>query len=60
MVHTTSGESSVIRVSALTSTTGTVAVMDSLAVISAVVIPETVSAPFSGSYSIIAPSGNET
>ncbi|MOA57356.1 hypothetical protein D3C78_1815160 [compost metagenome] len=44
-------------VSALTSTTGTVAVRESDAVTSAVSIPDTVNAPLSGSYSITAPSG---
>src|SRR5690606_29476624 len=57
LVHTTSGVSSVMRVSAFTSTTGTVAVMESEAVTSAVLIPDTVSDPLPGSYSITAPPG---
>ncbi|SWP75595.1 Uncharacterised protein [Klebsiella pneumoniae] len=60
LVHTTSGVSRVMRVSAFTSTTGTVAVMESDAVTSAVLMPLTVSAPVSGSYSITAPSGKVT
>ncbi|MNO09535.1 hypothetical protein D3C81_2327740 [compost metagenome] len=46
-----------IRVDAFTNTTGTVAVRESDAVTSAVLIPDTVSAPLSGSYSMTAPSG---
>ncbi len=52
LVHTTSGVSSVMRVEAL----GTVDVMESDALTSAVLMPDTKSAPLSGSYSITAPS----
>lgn len=58
LVQTTSGASSVI-LSAVTITTLVLAVMDSDACTSAVLIPDTLSAPVSGSYSITAPSGNE-
>lgn len=57
LVQTTSGVSRVTRVSALTVTTGTVAVMDSDAVTLAVFTPLTTSALASGSYEIRAPSG---
>ena len=49
-----------ILVEAFTSTSGTVAVMDSDAVTSAVLMPLTVSALVSGSYSMTAPSGKTT
>lgn len=57
LVQTTSGVSRVMRVDAFTVTTGTVAVTESEAVTLAVLIPLTVSALVSGSYSITAPSG---
>lgn len=49
LVQTTSGVSSVMRLDAFTSTTGTVAVIESDAVTSAVLMPGAVNAPFSGS-----------